>query len=159
MIFIFAIQSKSGQWEENNKLKINWRYFGRKCLCIMAMDEFFFPPGGEWFKSSYSSHCLKKILFSRLHFSIASRQPGPNWVFCLIENTYLLCMFSFVCQSAYSTEGKENYQSDINHMVASGKRAPPQVPQKTDKVMRMSKALNPSAIAPGKKLFTTPSCP
>ncbi|XP_026548950.1 myozenin-3-like, partial [Notechis scutatus] len=50
---------------------------------------------------------------------------------------------------AHSTEGKENYQNDINHMEASGKRAPPQVPQKTDKVLRMSKALNPSAIAPG----------
>ncbi|XP_032094950.1 myozenin-3 [Thamnophis elegans] len=51
--------------------------------------------------------------------------------------------------SAHSTEGKENYQNDINHMEAFGKRAPPQVPQKTDKVLRMSKALNPSAIAPG----------
>ncbi|KAG8128520.1 hypothetical protein E2320_015353 [Naja naja] len=50
---------------------------------------------------------------------------------------------------AHYTEGKENYQNDINYMEASGKRAPPQVPQKTDKVLRMSKALNPSAIAPG----------
>ncbi|XP_025019726.1 myozenin-3 [Python bivittatus] len=50
--------------------------------------------------------------------------------------------------SAYATEGKENYQNEI-HMEASGKRAPPKVPQKTGKVLRMSKALNPSAIAPG----------
>ncbi|KAM6473460.1 myozenin-3 [Liasis olivaceus] len=51
-------------------------------------------------------------------------------------------------RSAYATEGKENYQNEI-HMEASGKRAPPKVPQKTGKVLRMSKALNPSAIAPG----------
>ncbi|XP_063152527.1 myozenin-3 [Candoia aspera] len=51
-------------------------------------------------------------------------------------------------KSAYTAEGKENYQDEI-HMGASGKRAPPKVPQKTGKVLRMSKALNPSAIAPG----------
>ncbi|XP_070592837.1 myozenin-3 [Erythrolamprus reginae] len=52
-------------------------------------------------------------------------------------------------RSDHSAGGKENYQNDINHMEASGKRVPPQVPQKTDKVFRMSKALNPSALAPG----------
>ncbi|XP_058025694.1 myozenin-3 isoform X1 [Ahaetulla prasina] len=52
-------------------------------------------------------------------------------------------------RSAHSTKGKENYQNDINYMEGSGKRGPPQVPQKTDKVLRMSKSLNPSAIAPG----------
>ncbi|XP_039196833.1 myozenin-3 [Crotalus tigris] len=52
-------------------------------------------------------------------------------------------------KSAHSTEGKENYQNDIHLMEVSGKRVPPQVPQKTGKVLRMSKALNPSAIAPG----------
>uniref|UniRef100_A0A8D0GGZ4 Myozenin 3 n=1 Tax=Sphenodon punctatus TaxID=8508 RepID=A0A8D0GGZ4_SPHPU len=45
-------------------------------------------------------------------------------------------------------EGKENYGAEL-HTATPGKGAPPTVPKKTNKVLRMSKALNPGAIAPG----------
>nr|XP_028574123.1 myozenin-3-like [Podarcis muralis] len=51
-------------------------------------------------------------------------------------------------QSIHNAEGKENYQAGL-HEAASGKATPPKVPKKTNKVLRMSKALNPNAIAPG----------
>ncbi|KAJ6667865.1 hypothetical protein lerEdw1_016186 [Lerista edwardsae] len=50
--------------------------------------------------------------------------------------------------AVHNAEGKENYSTAL-HMAASGKGAPPIVPKKTNKVLRMSRALNPNAIAPG----------
>nr|XP_060621437.1 myozenin-3 [Anolis sagrei ordinatus] len=50
--------------------------------------------------------------------------------------------------SNHNAEGKENVPDGLQAAV-SGKGAPPKVPQKTSKVLRMSKALNPNAIAPG----------
>ncbi|KAJ7316389.1 hypothetical protein JRQ81_002551 [Phrynocephalus forsythii] len=50
--------------------------------------------------------------------------------------------------SAHNAEWKENCQDGL-HSVASGRGAPPQVPKKTSKVFKMSKALNPNSIAPG----------
>ncbi|XP_006138304.2 myozenin-3 [Pelodiscus sinensis] len=47
-----------------------------------------------------------------------------------------------------SAEGKENYPPEP-HMAAAGQRAPPKVPKKTQKVLQMSKALNPDVLAPG----------
>ncbi|XP_077182677.1 myozenin-3 [Paroedura picta] len=48
----------------------------------------------------------------------------------------------------HNAEGKENYPAEL-HGVASGMRGPPKVPKKTDKVLQMSKALNPDGLAPG----------
>ncbi|XP_066469029.1 myozenin-3 [Tiliqua scincoides] len=50
--------------------------------------------------------------------------------------------------AVHNAEGKENYPAEL-HMAASGKGAPPKVPKKTNKVLQMSRALNPNAIAPG----------
>ncbi|XP_067422572.1 myozenin-3 [Emydura macquarii macquarii] len=47
-----------------------------------------------------------------------------------------------------SAEGKENYHTEL-HVAAAGQGGPPQVPKKTNKVLQMSKALNPGALAPG----------
>ncbi|XP_048346988.1 myozenin-3 isoform X2 [Sphaerodactylus townsendi] len=47
-----------------------------------------------------------------------------------------------------NAEGKENNPTQL-HEAASGKPSPPKVPKKTDKVLQMSKALNPDNLAPG----------
>nr|XP_056703577.1 myozenin-3 [Euleptes europaea] len=48
----------------------------------------------------------------------------------------------------HNAEEKENYPTELLG-AASGKQAPPKVPKKTDKVLQMSKALNPDNLAPG----------
>ncbi|XP_060094299.1 myozenin-3 [Heteronotia binoei] len=48
----------------------------------------------------------------------------------------------------HNAEGKENYPTEL-HGTAPGKQLPPRVPKKTDKVLKMSKALNPDSLAPG----------
>ncbi|KFW78532.1 Myozenin-3, partial [Manacus vitellinus] len=45
-------------------------------------------------------------------------------------------------------EGQQNYHSEL-HVAASPQGGPPEVPKKTEKVLHMSKVLNPSALAPG----------
>ncbi|EMP24701.1 Myozenin-3 [Chelonia mydas] len=47
-----------------------------------------------------------------------------------------------------SAEGQENYRTEL-HVAAAGQGTPPKVPKKTNKVIQMSKALNPEALAPG----------
>ncbi|NWS94944.1 MYOZ3 protein, partial [Mionectes macconnelli] len=47
-----------------------------------------------------------------------------------------------------NTEGQQNYHSEL-HVAASPQSGPPEVPKKTEKVLHMSKVLNPSALAPG----------
>ncbi|NXW89697.1 MYOZ3 protein, partial [Alopecoenas beccarii] len=42
----------------------------------------------------------------------------------------------------------ENYHSEL-HVAASPQGGPPEVPKKTEKVLQMSKILNPDALAPG----------
>ncbi|XP_010144711.1 PREDICTED: myozenin-3, partial [Eurypyga helias] len=44
--------------------------------------------------------------------------------------------------------GQESYHSEL-HVAASPQGGPPQVPKKTEKVLQMSKILNPDALAPG----------
>ncbi|NXD26021.1 MYOZ3 protein, partial [Spelaeornis formosus] len=44
--------------------------------------------------------------------------------------------------------GQENYHSEL-HIAASPQSGPPEVPKKSEKVLHMSKVLNPSALAPG----------
>ncbi|NXC56865.1 MYOZ3 protein, partial [Aleadryas rufinucha] len=44
--------------------------------------------------------------------------------------------------------GHENYHSEL-HVAASPHGGPPEVPKKSEKVLHMSKVLNPSALAPG----------
>ncbi|NXO85359.1 MYOZ3 protein, partial [Sitta europaea] len=44
--------------------------------------------------------------------------------------------------------GQENYHSEL-HVAASLHGGPPEVPKKSEKVLHMSKVLNPSALAPG----------
>ncbi|XP_032558992.1 myozenin-3 [Chiroxiphia lanceolata] len=44
--------------------------------------------------------------------------------------------------------GQQNYHSEL-HVAASPQGGPPEVPKKTEKVLHMSKVLNPSALAPG----------
>ncbi|NWV16488.1 MYOZ3 protein, partial [Origma solitaria] len=44
--------------------------------------------------------------------------------------------------------GQENYHSEL-HVAASPQSGPPEVPKKSEKVLHMSKVLNPSALAPG----------
>ncbi|NWS27290.1 MYOZ3 protein, partial [Polioptila caerulea] len=44
--------------------------------------------------------------------------------------------------------GQENYHSEL-HVAASPQGGPPEVPKKSEKVLHMSKVLNPSALAPG----------
>ncbi|NWI58730.1 MYOZ3 protein, partial [Calyptomena viridis] len=44
--------------------------------------------------------------------------------------------------------GQQNFHSEL-HVAASPQGGPPEVPKKTEKVLHMSKVLNPSALAPG----------
>lgn len=44
--------------------------------------------------------------------------------------------------------GQQSYHSEL-HVAASPQGAPPEVPKKTEKVLQMSKVLNPDALAPG----------
>ncbi|NXN22911.1 MYOZ3 protein, partial [Nycticryphes semicollaris] len=44
--------------------------------------------------------------------------------------------------------GQQSYHSEL-HVAASPQGGPPQVPKKTEKVLQMSKILNPDALAPG----------
>ncbi|NWR84947.1 MYOZ3 protein, partial [Furnarius figulus] len=44
--------------------------------------------------------------------------------------------------------GQQNYHSEL-HVAASPQGGPPEVPKKTEKVLHMSKVLNPGALAPG----------
>ncbi|NWV91028.1 MYOZ3 protein, partial [Machaerirhynchus nigripectus] len=44
--------------------------------------------------------------------------------------------------------GQENYHSEL-HVAASPQGGPPEVPKKSEKVLHMSKVLNPGALAPG----------
>ncbi|KAM9603836.1 myozenin-3 isoform 4-T6 [Morphnus guianensis] len=45
-------------------------------------------------------------------------------------------------------EGQQSYHSEL-HVAASPQGGPPEVPKKTEKVLQMSKVLNPDALAPG----------
>ncbi|NXP45333.1 MYOZ3 protein, partial [Heliornis fulica] len=45
-------------------------------------------------------------------------------------------------------EGQHSYRSEL-HVAASPQGSPPEVPKKTEKVLRMSKVLNPESLAPG----------
>ncbi|KAM6251741.1 myozenin-3 [Porphyrio hochstetteri] len=45
-------------------------------------------------------------------------------------------------------EGQQSYHSEL-HVAASPQGGPPEVPKKTEKVLQMSKVLNPEALAPG----------
>ncbi|NWX83700.1 MYOZ3 protein, partial [Nothoprocta ornata] len=47
-----------------------------------------------------------------------------------------------------SAEGQQRYHSEL-HVAASARGGPPEVPKKTEKVLHMSKVLNPDALAPG----------
>ncbi|NWI84127.1 MYOZ3 protein, partial [Dryoscopus gambensis] len=47
-----------------------------------------------------------------------------------------------------NASGQENYHSEL-HVAASPQGGPPEVPKKSEKVLHMSKVLNPSALAPG----------
>uniref|UniRef100_A0A8C0H7B9 Myozenin 3 n=1 Tax=Chelonoidis abingdonii TaxID=106734 RepID=A0A8C0H7B9_CHEAB len=49
---------------------------------------------------------------------------------------------------ASSAQGQENYHTEL-HVAAAGQGTPPKVPKKTNKVIQMSKALSPEALAPG----------
>uniref|UniRef100_A0A8C6IU32 Uncharacterized protein n=1 Tax=Melopsittacus undulatus TaxID=13146 RepID=A0A8C6IU32_MELUD len=44
--------------------------------------------------------------------------------------------------------GQQSYHSEL-HVAASPQGGPPEVPKKTEKVLKMSKILNPDALAPG----------
>ncbi|NXN70389.1 MYOZ3 protein, partial [Himantopus himantopus] len=46
------------------------------------------------------------------------------------------------------TGGQQSYHSEL-HVAASPQGGPPEVPKKTEKVLQMSKVLNPDALAPG----------
>ncbi|NWX34988.1 MYOZ3 protein, partial [Notiomystis cincta] len=50
--------------------------------------------------------------------------------------------------STGSAGDQENYHSEL-HVAASPQGGPPEVPRKSEKVLHMSKVLNPSALAPG----------
>ncbi|NWH46034.1 MYOZ3 protein, partial [Fregata magnificens] len=45
-------------------------------------------------------------------------------------------------------EGQQSYHSEL-HVAALPQGCPPEVPKKTEKVLQMSKVLNPDALAPG----------
>ncbi|NWJ11575.1 MYOZ3 protein, partial [Crypturellus undulatus] len=45
-------------------------------------------------------------------------------------------------------EGQQRYHSEL-HVAASARGGPPEVPKKTERVLHMSKVLNPDALAPG----------
>ncbi|NXE48361.1 MYOZ3 protein, partial [Casuarius casuarius] len=51
-------------------------------------------------------------------------------------------------QAGDNAEGQQSYHSEL-HVAASARGGPPKVPKKTEKVLQMSKALNPDALAPG----------
>ncbi|KFV86742.1 Myozenin-3, partial [Struthio camelus australis] len=51
-------------------------------------------------------------------------------------------------QAHDNAEGQQSYRSEL-HVAASVQGGPPKVPKKTEKVLQMSKALNPDALAPG----------
>ncbi|NXY49760.1 MYOZ3 protein, partial [Ceuthmochares aereus] len=51
-------------------------------------------------------------------------------------------------QGEEDAEGRQSYHSEL-HVAASPQGGPPKVPKKTEKVLQMSKVLNPDALAPG----------
>ncbi|NXV79375.1 MYOZ3 protein, partial [Atlantisia rogersi] len=51
-------------------------------------------------------------------------------------------------QAGQDAEGQQSYHSEL-HVAASPQGGPPEVPKKTEKVLQMSKVLNPEALAPG----------
>ncbi|NXN93878.1 MYOZ3 protein, partial [Rhinopomastus cyanomelas] len=51
-------------------------------------------------------------------------------------------------QAGDDAEGQQSYHSEL-HVAASPQGGPPAVPKKTEKVLQMSKILNPDALAPG----------
>ncbi|NWR72113.1 MYOZ3 protein, partial [Centropus unirufus] len=53
------------------------------------------------------------------------------------------------CPSSQPSQGSDSiYHSEL-HVAASPQGGPPKVPKKTEKVLHMSKVLNPDALAPG----------
>ncbi|NXT78743.1 MYOZ3 protein, partial [Zapornia atra] len=51
-------------------------------------------------------------------------------------------------QVGQEAEGQQSYHSEL-HVAASPQGGPPEVPKKTERVLQMSKVLNPEALAPG----------
>ncbi|KAM9373433.1 myozenin-3 isoform 3-T5 [Phaethornis superciliosus] len=51
-------------------------------------------------------------------------------------------------EAGEDVQGQQSYHSEL-HVAASPQGAPPEVPKKTEKVLQMSKVLNPDALAPG----------
>ncbi|KFQ02829.1 Myozenin-3, partial [Haliaeetus albicilla] len=51
-------------------------------------------------------------------------------------------------QAGEDAEGQQSYHSEL-HVAASPQGGPPEVPKKTEKVLQMSKVINPDALAPG----------
>ncbi|NXK53766.1 MYOZ3 protein, partial [Chauna torquata] len=49
---------------------------------------------------------------------------------------------------AGDAEGQQSFHSEL-HVAASPQGGPPEVPKKTEKVLQMSKVLNPDSLAPG----------
>ncbi|NWH21621.1 MYOZ3 protein, partial [Grus americana] len=58
-----------------------------------------------------------------------------------------LCREAIRC-GAGGVTGQQSYHSEL-HVAASPQGSPPEVPKKTEKVLQMSKILNPDALAPG----------
>ncbi|NXN44859.1 MYOZ3 protein, partial [Rhinoptilus africanus] len=54
----------------------------------------------------------------------------------------------FPLQAGEDAGGQQSYHSEL-HVAASPQGGPPEVPKKTEKVLQMSKVLNPDALAPG----------
>ncbi|NWU92113.1 MYOZ3 protein, partial [Upupa epops] len=52
------------------------------------------------------------------------------------------------CMAGENAGGQPSYHSEL-HVAASPQGGPPEVPKKTEKVLQMSKILNPDALAPG----------
>ncbi|NXL31327.1 MYOZ3 protein, partial [Glaucidium brasilianum] len=59
-----------------------------------------------------------------------------------------LCPLTLPPQAGEEADGQQSYHSEL-HVAASPQGGPPAVPKKTEKVLQMSKILNPDALAPG----------
>ncbi|NXE28831.1 MYOZ3 protein, partial [Ardeotis kori] len=58
------------------------------------------------------------------------------------------CPLTLSPQAGEDAGGQQSFHSEL-HVAASPQGGPPEVPKKTEKVLQMSKILNPDALAPG----------
>ncbi|NXK97922.1 MYOZ3 protein, partial [Formicarius rufipectus] len=83
---------------------------------------------------------MQRFIFEHPSGSREVVPVGAEEAFC---TCHLYCL-----QAGENAGSHQNYHSEL-HVAASPHGGPPEVPKKTEKVLHMSKVLNPGALAPG----------